>query len=78
MIRKRELRGFRIIKSERNGSLSLKLLVRNSNRFIVMFNKYFLGIPWKTRSYEFPCQEDAEYFYEKLFDTKFKMRSSLL
>ncbi|MGB0177521.1 MAG: hypothetical protein ACPF9D_10165 [Owenweeksia sp.] len=70
MVSRKELRGFRIIKGVKSRRTSLKLMAMNGSRFIVMQNRYFIGLLWKTRTYEFSDLRNAEMCYEKLLYTK--------
>ncbi len=70
MVTRKELRGFRIIKGVKNRRSSLKLMTMNGSRFIVMQNRYLIGLLWKTRAYEFSDLREAEMCYEKMLYSK--------
>lgn len=74
MVKSREIRGFKILKSTRKGALSLKLFAQNGSRFMVMLSRYFMGIPLKRKLYPYDNLKDAEYHYEKLFSSKMRGR----
>jgi hypothetical protein len=76
-VKKNSLRGFRILKGKRNKHISVKLLAMNGSRFIVLINKYVVGLLWSTKSYEFDQLSSAEFFYEKITHVKLKQRVPL-
>lgn len=64
------LRGFKILKSQRRDSLSIKLFAQNGSRYLVMITRYFLGFPLKRRYFTFEDLGQAEYYYSKVVLSK--------
>tara|TARA_R110002072_G_scaffold113367_4_gene242778 strand:+ start:3511 stop:3741 length:231 start_codon:yes stop_codon:yes gene_type:complete len=74
-VNKQHLRGFHILKSEKNKNYSLKLLIRNGHSIMVVYSSYFFGILVKKKIYDFDELSYAEYFYNQIKNLKLKRTS---
>lgn len=74
---RKEIRGFKILKSSRARNYSIKLFTQRDRSFYVMFTRYFLGFPLKTKIYEFSDREQAEMCYTRQLGERLRISREL-
>lgn len=64
------IRGFAILHSAQNPAISIKLTAQDGRRYFVIISKFFIGIKYSTKYYEFDDLGTARYVYRRLEQQK--------
>ncbi len=70
-------RGFMLLKKVKEKNFTLKLLVQNNQRYIVLLKRYFWGVPVFSKTFTYTEQEVALKMFYKLMQAKVSNSSAL-